>query len=273
MLLRLDQLEEAGFVAWGPLAIHTVAVQHATRLLPISPDELDAAKAAPQCGSWKSALVLIEKARGKSAPTQLDLEDSQSSRMVREEPAPGCVAIAPCGGGGPEPSASTDRNAFVRSMGALRLCYPALASMMPRAVAEQNEAYWRQLHRWKVSVFEAALALAPQRFARYFPSCGELVELCREMDRAQAPAYDPDRVPVERRVAERRIPQTPAGQEAYITGAGGDKFETLARLWECESARLKLRPDQPTPHDVAIRRAAELNKLASAVFRSMEPTE
>jgi hypothetical protein len=156
---------------------------------------------------------------------------------------------------------SNDGAKFRQALGTLRDCYPGYRPDND-AWGKVLAAYWQKLEvvPWDAVSRACITASNPEYYPDYFPSAGQLrrvADECEqrisaqrkreqdEMSRVSAQQSDEDAL----RDFVRRVPSAPDAQRSYVAEANGP-WETLARIWECDSRTRCLHPNECTPHDV-----------------------
>lgn len=112
-------------------------------------------------------------------------------------------------------------------------------------------AYGHGLRAYSSEVIRVAVNRAHQAHPRFFPSLGEIRELCEAAHRDGVSRNRWQQTQKRPKLAG-GVPRTPQAQAKYIGDAAG--WEALARLWEVESQKLRLNQNEASPREVTQRR-------------------
>ncbi len=155
----------------------------------------------------------------------------------------------------------------------LRSCYSPSQRIDEVEWAAACQSYTKALSYYPESVLRVAFGQAIKHHARFFPSHGELQLLANnEWRKRQEIQGERDRrlrdVEEAKQIEAKRdkLPWELEKQRRYIEAAK-EPFDKLARIWECESKNLKIRPDQETPPELHKQRMTQF----WAVYNKMTP--
>jgi hypothetical protein len=168
-----------------------------------------------------------------------------------------------------------DRKGFFDGMAFLRNCYP---SFRPTSedFAKTISTYFDALRSLTFEAVRGGMLRAPKPnyYPDYFPSAGQLHRVCVEVSGELAKLEERrQRSESEHRQNEtdldrwKRLPTTQHGQGAYIAEGVGP-FGKLARLWECESKAMGIKPWEITPKEMHAQRMVEFWKTWARVVEA-----
>lgn len=151
----------------------------------------------------------------------------------------------------------SDRQNFKQAMDFLRASYPS-SRIEDDSWRVTLRVYWEQLSDLPWPVVSQAVRKAPKEFTEWFPSAGQLRQVCEPIakswkHREEREALGP----------ERQIPTTRYGQEAYLLEADSPA-EKIARYWEAENQHWAKHPEART-EDVGKKRFQQIRKILEGV--------
>ena len=142
---------------------------------------------------------------------------------------------------------------FVAAMAYLKTSYPGYRPT-DQEWTKTLRVYRDALSSYPLEVIGKACRRAPKAFPQWFPNAGQVRQICeaemRPIRERQKEIPNQRQLPAPR---TRLLPHNESGWEKYIDAAP-NRFERLARLWECESKKIGIKPDDRTPDGISKRR-------------------
>lgn len=159
----------------------------------------------------------------------------------------------------------SDLTGFTAYLAQAATLYPGFS--MPATTAR---AYFDYLKRYSLPSVKTAIRKAIDQSPERMPAAPVMREIAEVEEKAAHARRNDPKTPVSHQLGEARwvgVPKTLHGQQEYVKAAGEDKYETLARIWECESVRRGDHPTGSIPQEDGARRMRQINQLVGNIAK------